>query len=1197
MNYLFRYCYISCIIVVMTVAQYLSAQQVSETETLPFAVADILQAAKEELQLDLQLQQIHRTGEQLMIEVELAPVSLLYFDDVAYDELLEHTLGSLHGEGIYQVQWVYRDEAGVLQPLSALLPHQEKDHYITPPNKDPFPAIEGNTYLQKNYGNPHNGQAQPNGFLSGKTVWLSPGHGWLYYTSLGYFSTQRDNSAGFGLVEDFGTVEAVHYYLMKYLHNAGASVWSVRERDFNSSEIIVNNDAGAPAYTETGTWTTSASTGYNGTSYRYVYTDSTETATAIYTPTVPKAGYYWVSVYYLNGANRATDTKYIVQHAGGSSVVHLNQEVHGNTWVYLGEFYFDAGSNAKIILSNESAESNQAVIADAVRLGGGTSSVSDCTYGTTNSEPRFEEAARYYAPYQGYGTCNGDVTIRPFYSEWELAKGTATEQNNACYVSWHTNACCNGTGTETFMYNGAATAGSLELRNFIQDELVNDIQNGYDANWVDRGKKSADFGELRELTTMPGCLIEVGFHDNSYDAGALLTPKFRNLAARAVYQGIAKYFANANGTTAILLPEPPNDLRAENNGSGGITLNWAAPVSGGIYGDAATAYKVYIGTHGKAFNDGILLGNSTSYTFTNLNPATTYYFKVSAVNGGGESFPTAVVAARTPDNGITQVPYLIVDGFDRLDKSAAVKVNETKPTAAPLGLLNRLFLERMNSYDYVSEHAASMAACDLTFNGTANENIANGLVNLNNYEGVDWICGEESTVDYTLNTAEKAALTTYLNNGGNLLISGAEIGWDIGRAASPNADVAFYNNYLKATYIGDDANTYQFSGTASGIFSGTSGAFDDDYSDYYLVEYPDRLGTTGGSVAAINYSSGTADGAAVQYAGTFKVVNVGFPLETITNSALRNTIFCNSAEFFTPQPTADFTATPVNSTCGAATFNFTDNSSNAPFAWRWTFEGATPSVSYDQNPQGIVFTAAGTYTITLKVYNAGGSDSTAATINVVLSSDSDNDGICDDTDNCPSIANADQQDTDNDGSGDLCDSVQNCAPFYIINNTFDAGTVMLYQAADYIEADNTIENAALIAYTAANYVSLQAGFWAKEGCDFTAMIVGCVPAAAPAPPMASAKMQNNTPAADLSLKAFPNPANDRLHIWLPAHEEPLWIQIFNAQGILLKMQQLDAQDSESISTFEIAQLPAGLYLCTLNSEKAVEAQTKILIVR
>ena len=41
--------------------------------------------------------------------------------------------------------------------------------------------------------------------------------------------------------------------------------------------------------------------------------------------------------------------------------------------------------------------------------------------------------------------------------------------------------------------------------------------------------------------------------------------------------------------------------------------------------------------------------------------------------------------------------------------------------------------------------------------------------------------------------------------------------------------------------------------------------------------------------------------------------------------------------------------------------------------------------------------------------------------------DTDNDGLCDTEDNCPSVVNEDQADGDGDGVGDACD---NCAPFY-----------------------------------------------------------------------------------------------------------------------------------------------------------------------
>lgn len=43
----------------------------------------------------------------------------------------------------------------------------------------------------------------------------------------------------------------------------------------------------------------------------------------------------------------------------------------------------------------------------------------------------------------------------------------------------------------------------------------------------------------------------------------------------------------------------------------------------------------------------------------------------------------------------------------------------------------------------------------------------------------------------------------------------------------------------------------------------------------------------------------------------------------------------------------------------------------------------------------------------------------------ITSPDQDGDGVIDTSDNCPAVANADQKDTDNDGTGDACDSVDN----------------------------------------------------------------------------------------------------------------------------------------------------------------------------
>ena len=64
--------------------------------------------------------------------------------------------------------------------------------------------------------------------------------------------------------------------------------------------------------------------------------------------------------------------------------------------------------------------------------------------------------------------------------------------------------------------------------------------------------------------------------------------------------------------------------------------------------------------------------------------------------------------------------------------------------------------------------------------------------------------------------------------------------------------------------------------------------------------------------------------------------------------------------------------------CIDGSVNFTDLSVGDPISWLWTFEGGDPASSTDQNPQGIVYSTAGSYDVTLEVTNANTTDSYTA---------------------------------------------------------------------------------------------------------------------------------------------------------------------------------------------------------------------------
>ncbi len=130
--------------------------------------------------------------------------------------------------------------------------------------------------------------------------------------------------------------------------------------------LITDNDAGNQVYSETGTWSTSSLTGFEGLTYRTAH-PGTGLSTATWTPDVPIAQRYDVRVHYRDGGNRTTLAKYTVHHAEGESVLVVDQSGSGELVADdIGRFSFGVGEGHHIVLSSEG--SNGYVIADAIEL-------------------------------------------------------------------------------------------------------------------------------------------------------------------------------------------------------------------------------------------------------------------------------------------------------------------------------------------------------------------------------------------------------------------------------------------------------------------------------------------------------------------------------------------------------------------------------------------------------------------------------------------------------------------------------------------------------------------------------------------------------------------------------------------------------------------------------------------------------------
>jgi hypothetical protein len=105
-----------------------------------------------------------------------------------------------------------------------------------------------------------------------------------------------------------------------------------------------------------------------GVGYRHDGATRRGQQSAKYTPDLPSAGRYEVRLSYSPGSNRATNVPVTVRHAGGTTVVKVNERKTppiGKAFVSLGTFRFDKGKAGSVEVRNDGA--NGHVVIDAVQ--------------------------------------------------------------------------------------------------------------------------------------------------------------------------------------------------------------------------------------------------------------------------------------------------------------------------------------------------------------------------------------------------------------------------------------------------------------------------------------------------------------------------------------------------------------------------------------------------------------------------------------------------------------------------------------------------------------------------------------------------------------------------------------------------------------------------------------------------------------
>lgn len=844
--------------------------------------------------------------------------------------------------------------------------------------------------------------------LQNRNIALWNSHGKHFNRNEGRWIWQRPRL--FLSVEDLLTTAFVMPYLAPMLENAGAQVFIPRERDIQTHEVVVDHDdknqsrykesndryhwhKGEPGFSNKKAFYVFPENPFKMGTHRFVKTttDPEETSQAEWIPKIPESGMYAVYVSYRTVENSTEDAQYTVHHTGGETSFSVNQKMYGGTWLYLGHFMFDEGlnQNGKVTLNNLSLDNNRILTADAVKFGGGMGNIAVYpginnnnrlttnldTLPKTSNFPRFAEGAKYWMQWAGIPdtiysrTANtneysDDFQSRGFWVNY-LAGGSAVNPDAGglgvpldMAFAFHTDAgfkkndsivgtlgictVSNNNG-ESIYKNGVSRWAARDMVDLIQSQIVEDIRKTWHPDWTRRGIWNRSYSESR-VPEVPTMLLELLSHQNFEDMKYAMEPGFRFTVSRAIYKGILKHFSYTYNTPYVVQPLPVEAFSCTFTGERKIRLQWEAVVDSLEPTAIPDSFVVYTRINDEGFDNGrIVTGNTFE---TNISVGKIYSFKVTAVNGGGESFPSETLSAyKDPRKKET---VLIINGFDRVsgpesfnfislagfmtDKDAGVpyqydlnftgsqyefgvdvpyKDNENPGFGASQANFEKSVIAG-NTFDYPYIHGKSIKSAGYSFVSTSVKAVITGNINLQAYHAVNLILGKQKQTmsgivkktpefqTFPLDLQHK--LTEYCHNGGNLMVSGAYVASDSFKKDKEDKD-NFVSNLLKIKPL--DKDTIIFSGllyeSKHPVFFKGRRQFEYHHTpnnSMYAVEDPDLLVPVDEKAFVICRYEGNDYAAGVAFAGKYKTCTLGFPFETIKDEESRNRLMSAVLHFF-----------------------------------------------------------------------------------------------------------------------------------------------------------------------------------------------------------------------------------------------------------------------------------------------------------
>jgi len=228
--------------------------------------------------------------------------------------------------------------------------------------------------------------------------------------------------------------------------------------------------------------------------------------------------------------------------------------------------------------------------------------------------------------------------------------------------------------------------------------------------------------------------------------------------------------------------------------------------------------------------------------------------------------------------------------------------------------------------------------------------------------------------------------------------------------------------------------------------------------------------------------------------------------------------------------------------CEKACIDFTDQSQNAA-AWHWYFQGATPDTSTLQNPVNICYNDSGIFPVTLVVYDASGTDSSVSVLYI---------------------------------------TVHPTPPIPVI--TISGDTLTSTSAITYQWYLNSVS---IPGATDLQYIAQQSGFYYVEITDSA----GCTSISLTSYIDLTGLPGLNDSYMELSFNA--QSGNCELIIYGMEGKKANLI-FYDLYGRTLKEKELNINSPTFTATFQLTDLPTGLYLVRLSTKNADESKKVML---